>query len=213
MLNQTKLEESRFVALASIAAELHSVMDIAKGVSLAAKNAKYISAQAGENALGFQPITDFIDEISQQAISGVNEINKAALKLSKIAVYEQRSYNAYLRFNLVEKKYKDARYIGSLSAAMARVEKKMNTTRNEYKKSMGYLVDLLETMDGCMLSAQSIASVSRIVTSNANEYQAKLQIVADSLDDASSFIKRKVADSYRHLNQIKKQPQDERRNM
>lgn len=199
----SKFKESRFVALASIAAELHSVMAVAKGVSLAAKNAKYISAQAGENALGFQPITDFIDEISQQAITGVNNINEAALKLSKIAVYEQRSYNAYQRFNLVYTKHKNANHIKSLSDTMIRVEDKMEMTRKKYKCSLNELVELLESMDECMRSAQSIASVSRIVTSSSNEYQAKLEIVANSLDEAAKFIKEKVSGSYHHLNHIK----------
>ena len=103
-----KHAENKFVALASIAAELHSVMQVAWGVSLAAKNAKVISAQSGDKGRGFQPITEFIDEISQQAMQGVKAINDEALHLTKIAVNEQRSIDAYNRFDSIRKKNADA---------------------------------------------------------------------------------------------------------
>lgn len=195
-------DENRLVALASIAAELYSVKSVAWGVSLAAKNAKVISAQAGDKGLGFQPITNFIDEISQQAMNGVNDINEEALKLSKIAVHEQRSYDAYQRFNSVRNKSQDAQYLKSMSDAMQRAEEKMLASKNEFRKSFRRLVSLLEAMDESMLSARSIASVSRIVTSDAGEYRNKLEVVADNLEEAADFIKEKVSDSYQHLNQV-----------
>lgn len=195
-------KENRLVALASIAAELYGVKSVAWGVSLAAKNAKVISAQAGDKGLGFQPITNFIDEISQQAMQGVNDINEAALKLSRIAVYEQRSYDAYRRFNSVKEKYKEATYINSMADAMKRVEDNMLTTHNEFRKSLRNLISLLQAMDESMLSARSIASVSRIVTSDAAEYRSQLEVVADNLEEAAVFIKEKVSDSYQHLNQV-----------
>ncbi len=196
-------DEDRLVALASIAAELHAVMNVAYGVSLAAKNAKVISAQAGEKGLGFQPITDFIDEISQLAINSVNHINDNALKLSKIAVHEQRSYDAYKRFNSVITKHKDAKFLGSLDPAMSRVESHMIDSFKDFKKSMNDLFMLLEEMNEHMLSARAIASVSRIVTSDAQEFRNKLEVVASNLDNAAVFIKDKVSDSYKHLDRVK----------
>ena len=196
---QTK---DKLVALASIAAELNSVMEIAWGVSLAAKNAKVISAQAGDKGRGFQPITEFIDEISQQAMKGVKDINHEALRLTKIAVNEQRSVDAYRRFDSVRKKHSDARHLHSMSPAMQRVEQHMLASTQAMKKSLSQLNYLLESMDECMLSANAIASVSRIVTSDAQEYRDKLKVVADNLDKATTYIKEKVSDSHRHLNHV-----------
>jgi len=195
--------EDKLVALASIAAELHSVMNVAYGVSLAAKNAKVISAQAGEKGLGFQPITDFIDEISQLAINGVTHINENALKLSKIAVHEQRSYDAYKRFHSVMTKYQKSKYVDSLEPAMTRVEIHMVDSFKDFKKSMNGLFLLLEEMNEHMLSARAIASVSRIVTSDAQEFRNKLEVVAANLDNAAVFIKDKISDSYKHLDRVK----------
>ncbi len=194
--------EDKFVALASIAAELNSVMAVAWGVSLAAKNAKVISAQSGDKGLGFQPITEFIDEIAQQAMQGVQDINNEALHLTKIAVAEQRSVDAFRRFDSVRNKNDKARYIGSMSIAMQRVEQHMLESTQAMKKSLRNLNALLESMDECMLSARAIASVSRIVTSNAQEYRDKLALVADDLDKATVFIKEKLSDSYQHLKNV-----------
>ena len=204
MTNHIQPTEDKLVALASIAAELHSVMEVAWGVSLAAKNAKVISAQSGDKGLGFQPITEFIDEISQLAMSGVDDINEEALRLTKIAVNEQRSVNAYQRFNSIRVKNHDAQYINSMTPAMTRVESNMHTSTTEFKNSLNLLTSYLEAMDECMLSARAIASVSRIVTSNAQEYKDKLKVVADDLDKAATYIKDKLSDSYIHLNNVKK---------
>lgn len=194
--------EDMLVALASIAAELSSVMTIAWGVSLAAKNAKVISAQAGDKGLGFQPITEFIDEVSQQAMKGVNDINNEALRLTKIAVNERRSIDAHHRFDAVIKKDGNAQYIKTISPAMQRVEQHMLASTQAMKKSLNHLKMLLEAMDECMLSARAIASVSRIVTSSAQEYRDKLKVVADDLDEATILIKEKLSDSYQHLNNV-----------
>lgn len=198
----TEQVEGKLVALASIAAELHSVVDIALSVSRAGKNAKVISAQAGDKGLGFRPITEQIDELSKQTMDGVDEISHAALELSKIAVHEQRSIDAYRRFDSVIKKESDAKYIKSMTGVMRNVEDSMRSSMSEFKKSMTRLTLLLESMDQCMLSARAVASVSRIVTSNASEYTAKLKVVADDLDKAASYIKQKLANSYEHLNYV-----------
>ena len=203
MTTDVSENDDKLVALASIAAELHSVMNVAWGVSLAAKNAKVISAQAGDKGLGFQPITDFIDEISQLAIKGVNEINESAMRLSKIAVDEQRSYDAYKRFHSVQVKHKDAEYIDSMASAMDRSESHMVDAFKAFKVSLNKLFALLDEMNEQMLSARAVASVSRIVTSDAAEFRNKLEVVANNLDNAAVFIKDKVSDSYQHLDKVK----------
>ena len=184
----------------SIAAELYTVKYVAWEVSLAAKNAKIMSVQAGEKGKGFQPITQFINEISKQVMEGTSNITDAALSLSKVSVKEQRSADAYRRFSLVMNKDKEARHIKSLSPAMAQVKKSRQLAITDFKKSLYNLTQLLEDMDQCMLSARAIASVSRIVTSDAGEYRDKLNVVANDLDESAKYIKEKLLVSYKHLN-------------
>ena len=199
MTTHSNAKNNKLVALASIAAELHSVMTVAWSVSLAAKNAKVISAQSGDKGLGFQPITDFIDEVSEVAMQGVNDINDEALRLTKVAVNEQRCIDAFERFESVKRKNQDAQFIASMNPALEQVEKNMIDSKIVFKKGLNQLTTFLESMDECMLSARAIASVSRIVTSNAQEYRDKLKVVADDLDKAASYIKGKITGSYDHL--------------
>lgn len=197
-------DESMVIAVAGIAAELYSVMKVAWGVSLAAKNAKVLSAQAGEKALGFQPLTNFIDEIAQQSIDGVNEINREALALSRLTVEEHRAHDAYIRFNKVLANRDQIRYIGSLNSGINEVALRLERTRSESRACFNRLSALLESMNECMLSAYAIASVSRIVTSNIDGYRENLLAVADNLERAATFIKSKVAESSAHLEHVAK---------
>ena len=196
------IAEITLVELASIAAELHEVQGVAWGVSLAAKNAKVISAQAGDKGLGFKPITNFIDEISQQVMKGVQEINVEALKLSRLSVKAQRTQDAYRRFDSVFIKNADAQYLESISPAFESVKDSTSVATVQFRKDLRELMYLLENMNECMLSALAIASVSRIVTADAQEYRAKLQDVANNLEEAAIFIKGKVSDSYDHLYKV-----------
>lgn len=204
-MTQTKdLGESVVIAVAGIAAELHSVMNVAWGVSLAAKNAKVISAQAGDQALGFQPITNFIDEIAQQSIDGVNTINNVALHLLRLTVTEHRAYDAYTRFNKILGNRDEIAHIDTLKMSIDDVSKRLQQTRLEFRACINKLSTSLDSMRECMLSAHAIASVSRIVTSNIPGYRDSLLVLADNLDNAATYIKSKLAESNVHLEHIAK---------
>ena len=201
----TETVDDKFVALASIASDLHSVMEVAWGVSMAAKNAKVISAQSGSEADGFQPITDFIEEIAHQSMDGVDEINTAALELTKLAVDEQRHKEARDRFLQVQQQTQDLSNSKSLTPAIERAKRQLSDSQTVLRRKIIDLELLLESMEECMLSASSVASVSRIVTSGAEEHRDKLKVVSDELDEATKFIKEKLATSHRHLQYVKAQ--------
>ena len=93
--NANTFERPFFVSAATVAGNLVSVMDIAKEISLAAKNANAIAERAGEKASGFRPITDYINEMGHETISLVDAINHKALEVSRIAVDELRAKEAY----------------------------------------------------------------------------------------------------------------------
>jgi ODP family beta lactamase len=90
MLHQRE-SKSQFVAVASNAA----VMNVAKDISLAAANAKAIAFRAGEKAKGFQPITDFINELTKDAIQVVVIINQKALEAPNTPIFDD-NYAAHV---------------------------------------------------------------------------------------------------------------------
>ncbi len=184
-VGQTK---SKFVAVASIAAELSAVMDVAKEISLAAANAKAIAFRAGEKAKGFQPITDFINELAKETIDLVFTINQHALSLYQLTVNEHRMTEAYNKFVLVSVLAKGVTYEESLEEPMNRSKEEMLECRRSFKLKVAQLLDQLEEVMHPARAARVIAANSRIEASQAGEYLQSLQAVAESVDNAAQVI-------------------------
>ncbi len=183
--NQTN---SQFVAVASIAAELSAVMDVAKEISLAAANAKAIAFRAGEKAKGFQPITDFINELAKDTIELVNEINQHAMQLYQLTVDEYRMTEAYNKFELASKLAKGAHYADSLDKPKTRAQVKMQECLRQFNTHVAQLLDQLGEVMHPARAARVIAANSRIEASQAGEYLQSLQAVAESVDNAAQVI-------------------------
>ena len=183
--SQTK---SQFVAVASIAAELSAVMDVAKEISLAAANAKAIAFRAGEQAKGFQPITDFINELAKETIDLVNTINEHALLLYQLTVNEHRMSNAFQNFEKVAAKAKGAAYAGSFEQTVIKAQQNRVECRHAFKSNVTKLLDQLAEVMHPARAARVIAANSRIEASQAGEYLQSLQAVAESVDNAAQII-------------------------
>ncbi len=186
---QTK---SQFVAVASIAAELAAVMDVAKEISLAAANAKAIAFRAGEKAKGFQPITDFINELAKETIELVHAINKHAFSLYQLTVNEHRMTNTYNKFATVSELSKEAAYHNSLEQPFSNVRQKMMESKRGFKLSVTQLLEQLAEVMHPARAARVIAANSRIEASQAGEYLQSLQAVAESVDNAAQVIHENV---------------------
>jgi hypothetical protein len=184
--------KSQFVAVASIAAELSAVMEVAKEISLAAANAKAIAFRAGEKAKGFQPITDFINELAKETIALVNNINENALQLYRLTVKEYRISDACRRFEKVAAISADALYAESMAQPLQRATQRRLLCQRQFA---GHVAELLAQLADVMHPARAarvIAANSRIEASQAGEYLQSLQAVAESVDHAAQIIHDKV---------------------
>jgi len=184
--------KSQFVAVASIAAELSAVMDVAKEISLAAANAKAIAFRAGEKAKGFQPITDFINELAKDTIELVDGINEHALSLYQLTVNEYRMTDAHNKFELVAAYSEDATYAESLEKPFMSVQTNMFECKRDFKSSVEQLQEQLAEVMHPARAARVIAANSRIEASQAGEYLQSLQAVAESVDHAAQIIHENV---------------------
>jgi methyl-accepting chemotaxis protein len=188
-VNQTK---SQFVAVASIAAELSAVMEVAKEISLAAANAKAIAFRAGEKAKGFQPITDFINQLAKDTIELVNNINEYAFHLYRLTVNEQRMTEACRRFEKVGQLSVGARFADSLHTPLQEVRLRTQVCHREFIIQVSELLIKLADVMHPARAARVIAANSRIEASQAGEYLQSLQAVAESVDNAAQIINDKV---------------------
>lgn len=185
MNSQTK---SQFIAVASITSELSAVMVVAKEISLAAANAKAIAFRAGDKAKGFQPITDFINELAKETIELVTNINVYALLLYRLTVNEYRRTAAYNRFEQVAKLANGARYAESMQEPITNARTMMQDCQRQFKRDVTQLLGQLEAVMHHARAARVIAANSRIEASQAGEYLQSLQAVAESVDKAAHTI-------------------------
>jgi hypothetical protein len=190
-MNENKIK-SDFVAVASIAAELSAVMEVAKEISLAAANAKAIAFRAGEKAKGFQPITDFINDLAKETITLVNNINAHALQLYRLTVHEHRMSQACNHFEKVAALAATAAYKDSIELPLAKVRQQKVVSRREFETHVAELLDQLAEVMHPARAARVIAANSRIEASQAGEYLQSLQAVAESVDHAAQIIHVKV---------------------
>lgn len=185
MNSQTK---SQFIAVASITSELSAVMVVAKEISLAAANAKAIAFRAGDKAKGFQPITDFINELAKETIELVTNINVYALLLYRLTVNEYRRTAAYNRFEQVGKLAAGAHYADSMQEPITHARTIMQDCQRQFKRDVTQLLGQLEAVMHHARAARVIAANSRIEASQAGEYLQSLQAVAESVDKAAHTI-------------------------
>ncbi len=185
MTNQTK---SQFIAVASITSELSAVMVVAKEISLAAANAKAIAFRAGDKAKGFQPITDFINELAKETIELVTNINIYALVLYRLTVEEYHKTIAYNKFELAAKMAEGALYAESMQEPVDQARLAMQDCQRRFKKDVSQLLGQLEEVMHHARAARVIAANSRIEASQAGEYLQSLQAVAESVDKAAHTI-------------------------
>ena len=194
--------KSQFVAVASIAAELSAVMDVAKEISLAAANAKAIAFRAGEKAKGFQPITDFINHLAKDTITLVNSINDHASKLYRMTVNEQRMVQGINHFEKALTLAEGAVYKESMQTILTEMKQRKLLYHLEFENDVAELLEKLSEIMHPARAARVIAANSRIEASQAGEYLQSLQAVAESVDHAAQIINTKVNRCRSALNMI-----------
>ena len=163
-------------------------MQVAKEISLAAANAKAIAFRAGEKARGFQPITDFINELAKETIEKVNAINEHALLLYQLTVNEHRTAVACRKFEEAAALALGARYRDSLNHPAELASRRMQDCRKQFNRDVAQLLEQLQEVMHPARAARVIAANSRIEASQAGEYLQSLQAVAESVDNAAQII-------------------------
>lgn len=185
MNNQTK---TQFIAVASITSELNAVVAISKEISLAAANAKAIAFRAGDKAKGFQPITDFINDLAKEAVQDVAAINELATILCRLTIKGYRKREAFNRFEKVVTLSGAAVHADSMGKPLAQAKIVMQDSQRQFKRDVALLLDLLDAVMQQAKIAHIIATYSRIEASQAGEYLQSLQTVSKSIDNAAHRI-------------------------
>lgn len=194
--------ENILITAATITADLSKVKKIAKEMSIAVMNAKAISHRAGDAALGFRPITDFIDEMAQDVMKLVIKISKEAFQLSQVAIERAHIIKTKEQYNRVLENAKDAKYINSLKPSVTRINNQYLDYKNTLQKSIKHLSLLLEEIQNSTKGSQVLSTTSRVEASRAGGFRASLEVVAENLENATFKIRKHVKNSLSKLETV-----------
>jgi hypothetical protein len=157
-----KIDESarQFLAVASVQAELFAVTQISKRISLSAKNAKAIAARAGSQALGFHPITDFIDDVASTITDLVEDINVDALHLSSFAISNRNRTKTLLLMKEAEIELGDRAESSGLSDCIRSMDKTKQHVMHKYSRKSSDLLESLAEIRTQLQAAEMICTTS-----------------------------------------------------
>ncbi len=194
--------ENILITAATVTAELSKVKKIAKEMSIAVMNAKAISHRAGEAALGFRPITDFIDEMAQDVMQLVIKISKEAFQLSQMAVERTHVINTEKQYTRVINNGADAKHIDSLKPALKKTHEKYLNYQETLQKNIVRLTLLLDDIQYSTKGSQVLSTTSRVEASRAQNFSASLEVVAENLEQATDKIRSHVKSSRNKLDNV-----------
>ncbi|PAJ73772.1 chemotaxis protein [Pseudoalteromonas sp. NBT06-2] len=191
-----------FIIVATVVAQLDIILVEAKNLSLAAKNARVVAIRAGEAALGFKSITNFIDEFSTKTIQTTQEINQHSNLLFKLALEQLRAsqfeHHINRAYSLNDKSHIEIKKIKNDATQIFR------ESLTRFNSEMQALTLQFEEIRQQMRAAEYIAVTSRVEASQAGEYCDSLESVSDYIASAALRIKSAISINLSTLSQLKR---------
>lgn len=177
------------VVAVNVAADLAVASELASFISLEAMNAKVLVSRSGRQALGFQPITDFMAEMSDKVIDLVSAVNIDAMAISKLSTQCIRSVHFKHQLDKALELSDQAAHQKDIIAFQMKADISHKILFSTLVKSTGALIDLLDEIISNMQAAFIMATTARIETAALKvSNQDTFYSVSDKLEDAARKI-------------------------
>lgn len=186
------MAEAMFVTAARIAAHLYFATKVAQNLSLTAKNARAITARAGQQAAGFTALTTFIQELADNTISLALQVNKVAVNISNCATQLERVGQATDKFKQAQLLGQHATYISTINYAVVQTKEKQQKLLIEFSKLRFKLDELVEDTRKQIRFAAVISTMSKVEASNSGNFESQLEVIATNILKASEDIRKEL---------------------
>lgn len=191
-------QKKYFVSAATVAAELHKAMLVAREISLTASNARALALRAGHGAAGFRALTEFIDELARKTVNASKAINAEAIQMSRTASKTARTHYALCSFEVALEKGKDAIYIASIRPAYERTKQQHRELESHFHRQIYQLTERLNELGRELRIATVLAAMSRVEASaSGREFEDALNAIAENVVRSAEKIKNHVKKSQR----------------
>jgi len=175
------MEQAMFVTAARIAAHLYFATKIAKNLSLTAKNARAITARAGQQAAGFTALTTFIQELSNNTIRLAQQVNIVAVNISMTATQLERIQYAKSQFIRAQSLGSDAQYINSIDGCLLQTAQAEQQLINKFSSLHYELDNLIEDTRKQIRFAAVISTMSKVEASQSGTFEVQLDVIAANI--------------------------------
>lgn len=191
-MSKQELQPPAFVVAATLAGHLYSMMETAKLMLLSACNAKSVAARAGDQALGFRPITDFIADMATDTIHYATRINQLALIVSSASVTAIRTQDGIQRLLAAKAQLTNEQQAHAVDRLIEEANGTQAQIQQHTKETMASLCLQLDEIHQRMRSSIVIVSTSRSEASRAGEFQQYLNSIADNVELAVSELQIEI---------------------
>ena len=202
-----KATDKFHVVAVNVAAALAKVSELADSVSMEAMNAKVLVSRSGRKALGFQPITDFMAEMSQKVMMLVSEVNSGVVIVSNLSTQNAR----HIRFMKQLTKALNLTAGAIYQADIIEQEEAAKQTHKQLEYSLDEATRLLiSNLDEILVNMQAafiMSSTARIETAALTlANQDSFYSVSDKLEKAAQDIRIDVIKDGLVIGYINKTP-------
>jgi len=170
-----------FVTAARIAAHLYFATKIAKNLSLTAKNARAITARAGQQAAGFTALTTFIQELSSNTIRLAQQVNIVAVNISMAATQLERVQYAKKQFIRAQYLGPKAQFISSIDFCLKQTKQTELILSDKFSVLRFELDGLIEETRKQIRFAAVISTMSKVEASKSGAFEAQLDVIAANI--------------------------------
>lgn len=199
MARLQEAQASASVCAAAVAAELDRASQVARQLSLTAKNARVVVMRAGNRAASLKVISDFFDDLASKTIALAKNINVVAIDISRLAVSGWRDSM------LISQLHRSAELANqwgvdvSLNTYTAQLEMKHEELVSVFHKKLNKLASELSEIQRLMRAANVISVTSRLEATQTGEFEGILVEMANTIQSQSDQIKLHVSRSQQIL--------------
>ncbi len=191
-----------FVVAATLAGHLYRMMHTAKLMLLSTSNAKGVAARAGDKALGFRPITDFIAEMANDTIHFATKINQLALTVSRTSVASVRAEDGAQRFAAAQEQLSNTEQTGFIDHLIEDASGEQKRMRAEITDIMSQLGLQLDEIHQRVRGSTIVVSTSRTEAARAGEFEHYLNSIADSVELAAGELQREITECRKLIDKL-----------
>ncbi len=186
------MQQAMFVTAARIAAHLYFATKIAQNLSLTAKNARAITARAGQQAAGFTALTAFIQELADNTIRLAQQVNCHAVNISTCSTQLERVQHASKQFVKAQEIGSDAQYISSISSQAQLTNQHEEDLLTEFTSLQFILDELVAETRKQIRFAAVISTMSKVEASKSGAFEQQLDVIAANILQAGNDIRHEL---------------------